>query len=147
MKPKLNTSFISRSPAETHAFARNFAKSLQPQDFISLSGTLGAGKTEFVRGLAEEICGSSDVTSPTFTIMNIYDPKDKNRFPIYHLDFYRIKDDREIYDLGFEEFFYGDGVSVVEWAELFPELLPKKRYSISITTLKGDAREITILKI
>lgn len=125
-----NKRYISASPMETRHIAREIAKELEPGDVLCMYGDLGAGKTAFVQGLAQGL-GIIDVavTSPTFTILNEYCGK----LPLYHFDVYRIADPDEMYEIGYDEYVYGDGICVIEWPQLIDEILPRKRYNITIT--------------
>ena len=109
---------------ETFQFAERLSKLLQPGDVICLEGDLGAGKTTFTKGLAKGLDIKKTVNSPTFTIIKEY----RGRLPLYHMDVYRVADSYE--DLGFDEYFEGDGVTVVEWAHLIEEQLPVELLTI-----------------
>lgn len=135
--------FYSNSPEETAEFAKSFASELKPGDVISLNGDLGAGKTAFVQGLAKGLGITEYLSSPTFTIVNCYEGK----MPLYHFDVYRIADEEEMYEIGYDEYVDGDGVCVIEWAENIESILPADRYDITICKDydKGeDYREITV---
>jgi tRNA threonylcarbamoyladenosine biosynthesis protein TsaE len=109
-----------------------------------LSGDLGVGKTVFTQGFAKGLGVDEPVSSPTFTIIQLYEGREA---PFYHFDVYRIADIEEMEEIGYEDYFYGDGVCLIEWAELIRELLPEKRVEVSIKKdlQKGfDYREITI---
>lgn len=137
--------FKSFSPEETGIIAEEFAKSLKSGDVICISGDLGVGKTAFVQGLARGLGVSEYVSSPTFTIVNTYD----GNITLNHFDVYRISDSEEMFEIGFEEYLFGDGVSVIEWPELIVDILPEKRYDIVITKnldIELDYREISIEK-
>ncbi len=137
---------ISQSYEETLAIARSFAETLKAGDTVCLYGGLGAGKTAFVQGLAEGLGIDEPVTSPTFTIVNEY----YGRLPLYHFDVYRIADPDEMYEIGYDEYVYGDGVSVIEWSELIDEILPEKRYNVKISKDYGkheNYREIDIEEV
>ena len=108
--------FVSASPAETRALARRLSRCLVGGDVLLLQGNLGAGKTEFVKGLAEGLQVTDLVTSPTFTLLNVY----HGAMPLYHFDLYRLEDTEELDNIGFTEFLGGDGVAVVEWPDRFP---------------------------
>ena len=96
----------------------------------TLVGDLGVGKTIFTKGLAKGLGIDEPVSSPTFTIVQIYD---EGRIPFYHFDVYRIADSDEMYEIGYEEYVYGDGVSVIEWPQLIDDILPEKRYDVTIS--------------
>jgi tRNA threonylcarbamoyladenosine biosynthesis protein TsaE len=126
---------ISASTEETIAFARAFAGRLRRGDIVTLFGDLGSGKTQFVKGVCQGFKTSTPVTSPSFVILNRYNGTDesKNEILLYHFDLYRIQSLAEIYDLGYEEFLQGDGVCLIEWAEMLGELLPKQRYDVRLS--------------
>ena len=137
--------YKSNSVRETQNIAKAFAKSLKPGDVLCLSGDLGTGKTAFVQGLTKALGVEDIVNSPTFTIVNCYSGK----MPVYHFDVYRIADPDEMYEIGYEEYVYGDGVCIIEWPELIGEILPEVRYDINIVKnleIHEDFREITIEK-
>lgn len=118
---------ITKSTEETERVAEEFAKSLVSGDFIAMYGTLGAGKTAFVRGLAKTVAPEAFVHSPTYTVVNEYAGKD---FNLCHFDMYRITDEDDLYSTGFYD--YSDCVIAVEWSELIPYALPKKYYKVTI---------------
>ncbi len=120
--------YSSNSPEETAKIASEFAGTLTGGDVICLNGDLGVGKTVFVQALAKALGIDDYINSPTFTIVNQYE----GRLPLYHFDVYRIADCDEMYEIGYDEYVYGDGVSVIEWAENIKEILPEKRYEITI---------------
>lgn len=130
-----------RSIEETEELARKLAHHLTPPDVITLEGDLGAGKTTFTQALAKSLGIERTVSSPTFTIMKQYDGK----FPLNHLDVYRLAGSDE--DLGWNEIFYGNAISVVEWAHLIEEDLPEERLEIRITHEGENRRLITLLPI
>ena len=121
--------YISNSYEETQKIATDFAKTLKEGDVLCMYGDLGVGKTAFVQGLAKGLEINEPITSPTFTIVNEY----SGTLPLYHFDVYRIADSDEMYEIGYEEYVYGDGVSVIEWPQLIDDILPEKRYDIEIT--------------
>ena len=131
------------SPDETFDFAKEFAKTLNPGEIICMYGDLGAGKTLFAQGVAAGLDVEDHVSSPTFTIVNEYE----GRLPFYHFDVYRISDPDEMYETGFEEYVNGDGVCLIEWAELIEEIIPTPYKKITILKGKdslGLEREIII---
>ena len=112
---------ISRDPAETLELGRAEGRRCRAGDVVALCGGLGAGKTQFVKGLAAGLGVSTEITSPTYTLIHEYAD---GRLPLYHFDFYRIGSPAEAIALGLDEYFEGPGVSVIEWADKFPDLLP-----------------------
>jgi tRNA threonylcarbamoyladenosine biosynthesis protein TsaE len=128
---------VTSSPEQTTAFASGLAERLQENDVLTLEGDLGAGKTTFTKGLAKGLGVKRNVNSPTFTIIKEY----QGRLPLYHMDVYRLDDSFE--DLGFDEYFNGGGVTVVEWAHLIKEQLPDERLAVSI--LRKSDQERTII--
>ena len=135
--------FISNCPDDTKKIAADMALKLKSGDVLCLYGDLGAGKTAFVQGLAKGLGIDEHITSPTFTIVKEYE----GRLPLYHFDVYRISDSDEMYEVGFDEYVYGEGVSVIEWPQLIEDILPDKRYDIEIKKdlSKGEEyREITV---
>ncbi|MRX56703.1 tRNA (adenosine(37)-N6)-threonylcarbamoyltransferase complex ATPase subunit type 1 TsaE [Bacillus idriensis] len=127
----------TNSPEVTTKLAVRLGELVNPGDVITLEGDLGAGKTTFTKGLAKGMGIRKNVNSPTFTIMKEY--RD-GRLPLYHMDVYRMEDSEE--DLGFDEFFEGEGVTVVEWAHLIQEQLPPDRLGIRILRVEDESREI-----
>jgi tRNA threonylcarbamoyladenosine biosynthesis protein TsaE len=132
--------FISNSPAETESFGRRFAGNVKTGDVLALTGDLGTGKTQFVKGLAAALSSKTTATSPTFTLIHEYSG---GRLPIYHFDFFRVEDRQSAERLGLDEYFFGDGVSVIEWADRFPELIPANARWISFETKSETRRAIT----
>ncbi|HMB91941.1 MAG TPA: tRNA (adenosine(37)-N6)-threonylcarbamoyltransferase complex ATPase subunit type 1 TsaE [Rhodothermales bacterium] len=128
------------SAAETLALGRRLATTLAPGDIVALYGDLGAGKTHLVKGVCEGfgVPGTS-VTSPTFTLVNEYAGVD---FPIYHFDAYRIERMEEFFELGYEDYFFGDGVCLIEWPEHIEPLLPEHTLRLRLAHLGGDERQI-----
>lgn len=124
---------------QTRAFALELAEGLKKGDLIALSGDLGTGKTAFTRYIAEGLGITETVTSPTFTIIQEYR---SGRLPLYHFDVYRVSDEEELFELGYEEYFYGDGVCVVEWADLIENLLPEGALRIHIEYGRGEDERI-----
>ena len=113
--------YTSNSTDETRRFGAEAAARAAPGDIYGLVGGLGSGKTEFTRGFAGHFLPQGTVWSPSFALLNIYETQ---RFPIYHFDFYRLKDRRELIEIGFDDYAYGSGVCVIEWASLFMDELP-----------------------
>jgi tRNA threonylcarbamoyladenosine biosynthesis protein TsaE len=124
----------------TMELAAELAETLEPGAVIALDGDLGAGKTHFVKGLAEGLgYAPREVRSPTFTIVQVHEG---GTMPLYHFDAYRVGSPQEFVDLGFEEYVYGDGVTVVEWPERVEELLPKDTIWLSMTHVSPSERRI-----
>lgn len=123
---------------ETRMFAEKVAKHLQSNDVLLLEGDLGAGKTTFTKGIAAGLGVKRTVNSPTFTIIKEY----QGRLPLYHMDVYRIQDAFE--DLGFDEYFTGGGIVVIEWAHLIREQLPEEHLLINIARDDHEKRSITL---
>ena len=132
--------FISNSPDETESFGRQLAGNVKPGDVLALTGGLGSGKTQFVKGLVAGLGATTAATSPTFTLIHEYSG---GRLPIYHFDFFRVEDRQSAERLGLEEYFFGDGVSVIEWADRIPELIPENAFWISFETKLETQRVIT----
>ncbi|WP_066372257.1 tRNA (adenosine(37)-N6)-threonylcarbamoyltransferase complex ATPase subunit type 1 TsaE [Neobacillus fumarioli] len=130
---------LTGSSEETFRFAEKLAQFLQPGDVIALEGDLGAGKTTFTKGLAKGLEIKKTVNSPTFTIIKEY----QGKLPLYHMDVYRVEDSYE--DLGFDEYFEGDGVTVVEWAHLIEEQLPEQILTIYLYHEEQDHRKIVLV--
>jgi tRNA threonylcarbamoyladenosine biosynthesis protein TsaE len=133
----------SDSPEATEQMAFNLAQLILPGDFIALHGQLGAGKTRFAGGIAKGlgVDPALPVTSPTYTLLNIY----QGRIPLYHFDLYRLHGDDDILDLGFTEYFAGDGVCLVEWAERLEKELPPARLDIYLSHIDENIREIVLV--
>ena len=133
--------FISNSAEETLELASNFAKTLSRGDIVLLDGDLGAGKTVFVKGVANAFSkGKVVAVSPTFVIVNVYDTDPE----IYHFDLYRINDVSELDAIGAEEYFYGDGISFVEWPERAGGMFPSSAIKVYIEKLGEAKRRIRI---
>lgn len=136
----------TRSPEETFNAGRKLGENAVPGQVFALTGDLGVGKTVFTQGLAKGLGIEEPVSSPTFTIVQIYE---EGRLPFYHFDVYRIADIEEMEEIGFEDYIMGDGVSLIEWADLIREILPEERTEIRIEKdlEQGfDYRRITIRK-
>ena len=135
------------SEKETYELGEMLGKSAKQGDVFTLEGDLGVGKTVFTKGLAKGLGVKEDVSSPTFTIVQEYED---GRLTFYHFDVYRIGDIEEMDEIGYEDYIYGDGVCLIEWANLIEEILPKKRTEVRIEKDldKGfDYRKITINKL
>lgn len=136
--------FETYSEKDTWQLGYLLGQNAIPGQIYALTGDLGVGKTVLTQGLAAGLGITEAVSSPTFTIVQIYE---EGRLPLYHFDVYRIGDAEEMEEIGYEDFFYGDGVCLIEWADLIREILPEKYYRITIKKdlEKGfDYRKITI---
>lgn len=136
--------FLSDSIEDTIKIAERFAKKLKSGDCIALVGELGSGKTVFTKGIAKGI-GVKDaryVNSPTFVIIKEY----KAKMPLYHFDLYRLNHCLSLDALSYDEYFYGDGVTVIEWADKIRRLLPKKYTEVRLTVSGENSRKIEIIK-
>jgi len=132
------------SKEETYNFALELGEKVKVPCLICLDGDLGAGKTVFAKGLAKGLGVEDDIVSPTFVLFNVYE---KGRLPFYHFDVYRIEEPEEMYEIGYEEYFFSTGVCLVEWASLIEELIPNEAVHILIEKApeKGeDYRRIVI---
>jgi len=135
------------SETETHRLGEELAGAALSGQVYTLIGDLGVGKTVFTKGFAKGLGVQEHVSSPTFTIVQIYE---EGRMPFYHFDVYRIGDVEEMDEIGYEDYIYGDGVSLIEWANLIEEILPESytRITIAKDLEKGfDYRKITVEKI
>lgn len=132
---------------ETFALGKKMGEEAAPGDVYTLVGDLGVGKTVFTQGIAVGLGITEPVNSPTFTIVQVYE---EGRIPFYHFDVYRIGDPEEMDEIGYEDYVYGEGLTMIEWANLIEEILPPKRQEILIEKdmEKGfDYRKITITRI
>ena len=134
----------THSPAQTYALGREMGEQARPGQVLCLDGDLGAGKTVFTQGFAAGLGIAGPVNSPTFTILQIYEG---GRLPLYHFDVYRIADEAEMDEIGYEEYVYGEGVSLIEWSVRIAELLPPDAWHIRIEREPEqgfDYRRITV---
>ena len=132
---------------DTFELGKQLGEKAKPGDVYCLNGDLGVGKTVFTQGFAKGLWIEEAVNSPTFTIVQVYE---EGRIPFYHFDVYRIADIEEMYEIGYEEYFFGEGVCFIEWATLIEELLPKHRTIITLekNLEQGfDYRQITIEEV
>lgn len=140
----MNKVITTNSEAETREIGREIGAACKGGTVVLLHGELGVGKTAFTKGFAVGMGITEPVNSPTFTIIQVYE---SGRLPLYHFDVYRIGDVEEMDEIGYEEYFYGDGVCLIEWAELIQEILPDNGIDILIEKdlEKGcDFRRITV---
>ncbi|QTE68215.1 tRNA (adenosine(37)-N6)-threonylcarbamoyltransferase complex ATPase subunit type 1 TsaE [Clostridiales bacterium] len=130
---------ITKSAAETRALGEKLAGRLRPGDVLLLEGDLGAGKSELTRGIAKGLGVAETVTSPSFTILNVYE---SGRCPLYHFDWYRLESSEELYELGMDEYLGGDGIAVVEWPGRCPDAVPESAVRIRMTAAGENERLI-----
>ena len=130
---------ITKSAAETRALGEKLAARLRPGDVLLMEGDLGAGKSELTRGIAKGLGVAETVTSPSFTILNVYE---SGRYPLYHFDWYRLESSEELYELGMDEFLGGDGIAVVEWPGRCPDAVPEGAVRIRMTAAGENERMI-----
>lgn len=132
---------LSDSPDKTKQIGEELGRCLKKNDVVALFGELGSGKTCFTQGLMKGLgVKDSKVTSPSFVLINEY----SGRLPVYHFDIYRLNNTREVIDLGYEEYFYGDGVTIIEWADKIEELLPKDCIRVYLKIVGENEREIDV---
>lgn len=129
MKTVQNITIESRNAEDTFEFGRACGQTAGPGQVYCLYGDLGVGKTVFTQGFAAGLGITEPVSSPTFTIVQIYED---GRIPFYHFDVYRISDPEEMYEIGFDDYLEGEGICFIEWADLIEELLPQERTEITI---------------
>lgn len=134
--------WLSRSAEDTFNIGRQLGATLDVGDFVAFRGDLGAGKTCCIQGIAAGlgVADRSLVTSPTFTLIQEY----QGRLPIYHFDVYRLTHEEALYDLGYEEYFYGEGVTLLEWAERIPNFLPAERLTLHLHIQPDQTRKIQL---
>lgn len=125
----------TRSPEETFALGEKLGREVKPGQIYTLNGDLGTGKTVFTQGFASGLGITEPVNSPTFTILQVYE---EGRMPFYHFDVYRIGDVEEMDEIGYEDCFYGEGVCLIEWAELIEEILPE---NVIVVTIEKDLEQ------
>ena len=125
----------TRSPEETFALGEKLGREAKPGQIYTLNGDLGTGKTVFTQGFASGLGITEPVNSPTFTILQLYE---EGRMPFYHFDVYRIGDVEEMDEIGYEDCFYGEGVCLIEWAELIEEILPE---NVIVVTIEKDLEQ------
>ncbi|MFB1052215.1 tRNA (adenosine(37)-N6)-threonylcarbamoyltransferase complex ATPase subunit type 1 TsaE [Paraliobacillus sp. JSM ZJ581] len=129
---------ITNTTEETIKIAEKLAVLLRPGDVVTLQGDLGAGKTTFTKGLGIGLGVTRTINSPTFTIVKEY----MGELPLYHMDVYRLEESDE--DIGFDEYFNGDGISVVEWPQFITAFLPDKRLDIELKTIEDNKRQMIL---
>ena len=136
--------FESNSAAQTQRIGAALAAQLQPDDVLVMLGDMGAGKSEFTRGLARGLGVSGYVTSPTFTILQVHD---SGRLPLYHFDWYRLSDPEELYELSMDEYLQNGGVAVIEWPSRAEESVPETYLEVELCPTGDDTRLITLTPV
>ena len=137
----------TRSPEETFELGKKIGEAAKPGQGYTLNGDLGVGKTVFTQGVAAGLGITEPVSSPTFTIVQVYE---EGRLPFYHFDVYRIGDIEEMEEIGYDDYFFGEGICLIEWAELIRDILPEKRIEVTIEkdlTQGFDYRRITVQEV
>ena len=139
---------VTHSPEETHSFGMEFSAKLSRGDCVALTGDLGSGKTCLAQGICKGLGVSDQVTSPTYILINEYEGRDTKGlpFPVYHFDLYRLGTPQELVELGCDDFFYGSGICLIEWAELAGGLLPENTTTIQIETSRVNQRTFNITR-
>lgn len=144
LKDKVSISmktYYPKTSDETFAIGEKFSQTILPQSVICFFGELGAGKTTFIKGMAQGLnINPSDVNSPTFQYLNIYNGKTS----LFHFDLYRLQGVDDFLSLGFDEFFSQPGISCIEWTERIPEIIPKNAFKVSISHTEDGGRQIEI---
>lgn len=135
--------FISHTPEETIELGEEIAAQLSPGDVVALIGKLGTGKTLLAQSIAKSLGVKGYVTSPSFKLINEYPSK----FPVYHIDLFRLRNKQQIQDLGLDEYLFGNGISLIEWAEKIRDWLPEHTLIVELSYLSKTSRKITIKKI
>ena len=135
----MSEKMIFKNEEETIAFGREYASRLAPGTVIALIGPLGAGKTTFTKAIAKGLGIEETITSPTFTVVCEYD---SGRLPLYHFDVYRVSDPDELFEMGFEEYLYKNGVCLIEWADLIDDILPANTQRIKLSYGENENERI-----
>jgi tRNA threonylcarbamoyladenosine biosynthesis protein TsaE len=139
------TETITRSPTQTQELGAALAATLEPGAVVAFRGDLGSGKTCMIQGMCQALKVEDYVTSPTFILINEYGAElNGEKLPIYHFDLYRLGGEDELEALGAEEYFYGAGICLVEWAERAGDLLPAKRVEVELEYLRDDERRVVV---
>ncbi len=136
-------SYLCKSAEETIDLGKKLAGSFEKGTIISLEGGLGAGKTTLAKGIITGLGVTETITSPTYTIISEY----MGKFPVYHMDLYRVEEEEELYNLGLDDYFYGGGISLVEWMERLPELPDQFTRIVIEVTEDHSSRKISLEKV
>lgn len=143
VRQNMKEEFISHSPKETIELGKEIAVQLSPGDIVGLIGELGTGKTLLAQSIAKTLGVKDYVTSPSFKLINEYPSK----FPVYHIDLFRLSSRQQIQDLGLEEYLFANGLSIIEWAEKIRDWLPEHTLIVELSYLSKTSRKITIKKL
>jgi tRNA threonylcarbamoyladenosine biosynthesis protein TsaE len=135
----MKNSVVTHSANETFELGKEFASGLDRGDIVALYGNLGSGKTQFAKGVCRGLGVHNHVVSPSFTILNEYV---EGKFPVYHFDFYRLRALSELAEFGFEEYLFGDGICLLEWANIVASTLPLNRYDVTLELGEGQSQRI-----
>ncbi|MCK4240298.1 MAG: tRNA (adenosine(37)-N6)-threonylcarbamoyltransferase complex ATPase subunit type 1 TsaE [Candidatus Atribacteria bacterium] len=137
----MDLTIITKSPEDTQKLGKEISKLIKPGDLLAFYGELGAGKTCLIQGISQGLEVKDYVVSPSFTIINEY----KGKILVFHFDLFRLSNIEEILDLGYEEYFYGEGLTVIEWAEKIENLLPPDHLKIDIKFKSYYERTISLI--
>ncbi len=137
--------FILPTIKQLEEVAKEFLKAFPNPGVFCFYGSMGAGKTTFIQALCKQLKVIDVVNSPSFAIVNEYNTSDDE--VVYHFDFYRLKEEEEAFDLGYEDYFYSNSYCFVEWPEKISSLLPQKRYDVVVTVLDDMSREIEVIPV
>ena len=135
----MKNSVVTHSANETLELGKEFAAGLQRSDIVALYGDLGSGKTQFAKGVCLGLGIHGHVVSPSFTILNEYI---EGKYPVYHFDFYRLRSLSELAEFGFEEYLFGDGICLLEWANIVEPTLPPNRYDVTLELGEHQSQRI-----
>jgi len=138
----MSQEFLSHSVQETRAIGASISSHAVKGDVFALIGEIGCVKTEFVRGFVEKVCGTGAVRSPTYSIVNIHESQNVS---VFHFDFYRLKKREELLEIGYYDYICSDGIVLIEWADMFPDVLPRTARSLQFVDMGENARRIILV--
>jgi len=142
---KISEQYLHVTRVQLYTVAKVIATHIKHISFVSVFGEMGSGKTTLIKAIVKELNSRDEVSSPTFSLVNEYAAD--NGKPIYHFDFYRLKSIDEAYDIGYEEYFYGEGICLVEWPQVIESLLPTPRLEVYITKHSPYTRDFVIKSV
>lgn len=134
----------TKNKKQTEQIGINIGRNVKKGQILCINGELGVGKTVITKGIAKGLCIDDNITSPTFTIVNEYD---EGNMPMYHFDVYRISDPDEMYEIGFEDYLFGNGICVIEWAEIIEDIIPDNSIWINISKDLSKGLEYRLIEI